>query len=60
MSALSNICSFRDRVALVTGAGADIRKPDVARLFPDESGFITGVDIPVDGGRVLGPHGDDM
>lgn len=26
----------------------------------DESGFITGADLPVDGGRILGPHGDDM
>jgi len=29
-------------------------------LAADESGFITGVDLPVDGGRILGPHGDDM
>lgn len=29
-------------------------------LAADESGFLVGVDIPVDGGRVLGPHGDDM
>ena len=42
-----NICSFKDRVALVTGAA-------------DESGFITGVDIPVEGGRILGPHNCDM
>lgn len=25
-------------------------------LADDDSGYITGVDIPVDGGRVLGPH----
>lgn len=29
-------------------------------LAADESGFMTGVDLPVDGGRILGPHGDDM
>lgn len=29
-------------------------------LAADESGFMVGVDIPVDGGRILGPHGDDM
>ena len=29
-------------------------------LAADESGFITGADLPVDGGRILGPHGDDM
>ena len=43
----SNICTFENRVALVTGAA-------------DESGFITGVDIPVEGGRILGPHNCDM
>ena len=29
-------------------------------LAADESGFITGVDIPVEGGRILGPHNCDM
>ena len=29
-------------------------------LVADESGFITGVDITVDGGRILGPHNCDM
>jgi NAD(P)-dependent dehydrogenase (short-subunit alcohol dehydrogenase family) len=29
-------------------------------LAADESGFITGADIPVDGGRILGPHNCDM
>ena len=29
-------------------------------LAADESGFITGADLPVDGGRILGAHGDDM
>lgn len=37
---------------------------DVARaalfLAADESLFITGVDLPVDGGRILGPHNCDM
>lgn len=26
----------------------------------DDSGFITGTELPVDGGRVLGPHHDDI
>ena len=39
---------------------ADEMARAVVFLAADESGFITGVDIPVDGGRVLGPHGDDM
>ena len=29
-------------------------------LAADESGFMTGVDLPVDGGRILGPHNCDM
>lgn len=29
-------------------------------LAADESGFLTGVDIPVEGGRILGPHNCDM
>ena len=29
-------------------------------LAADESGFITGVDIPVEGGRILGPRNCDM
>lgn len=37
---------------------------DIARaiLFfaDDEAGYITGTELPVDGGRILGSHGDDM
>ena len=37
---------------------------DVARaalfLASDEATFITGVDLPVEGGRILGPHNCDM
>ena len=37
---------------------------DIARaivfLASDTSGYITGVDMPVDGGRILGPHNCDM
>lgn len=37
---------------------------DVARaalfLASDEAGFITGIDLPVEGGRILGPHNCDM
>ena len=29
-------------------------------LAADQSLFITGVDLPVDGGRILGPHNCDM
>lgn len=39
---------------------ADEMARAIVFLAADESGFLTGVDIPVDGGRVLGPHGDDM
>ena len=37
---------------------------DIARaivfLASDTAGYMTGVDIPVDGGRILGPHNCDM
>lgn len=39
---------------------ADEMARAIVFLSADESGFITGVDIPVDGGRILGPHNCDM
>ena len=37
---------------------------DIARaivfLASDDAGYMTGVDMPVDGGRILGPHNCDM
>ena len=39
---------------------ADEMARAIVFLAADESGFVTGVDLPVDGGRILGPHGDDM
>ena len=29
-------------------------------LADDDAGYITGVDVPVDGGRILGPHNFDI
>lgn len=47
-----------------TWLGRNGQGDEVARailfLADDDSGYITGVDIPVDGGRVLGPHGASM
>ena len=51
----TNTSTFDNRVALVTGAARDI-----VFLAADESGFITGADLPVEGGRILGPHNCDM
>ena len=39
---------------------ADEMARAIVFLAADESGFITGVDIPVEGGRILGPHNCDM
>ena len=39
---------------------ADEMARAIVFLAADESGFITGVDIPVEGGRILGPHKCDM
>ena len=37
-----------------TGTGDEIARA-IAFLASDDSSFITGTDIPVDGGRILGP-----
>ena len=37
-----------------TGTGDDVARA-IAYLANDEAGFITGSDMPVDGGRTLGP-----
>ena len=39
---------------------ADEMARAIVFLAADESGFITGCDIPVEGGRILGPHNCDM
>ena len=39
---------------------ADEMARAIVFLCADESGFITGVDLPVEGGRILGPHNCDM
>ena len=42
-----------------SGAASEIVRT-IVFLADDDSGYITGVDIPVDGGRVLGPHNMDI
>ncbi|MBQ7650383.1 MAG: SDR family NAD(P)-dependent oxidoreductase [Victivallales bacterium] len=42
-----------------SGAASEIVRA-IVFLADDGSGYITGVDIPVDGGRVLGPHNSDV
>ena len=39
---------------------ADEMARAIVFLAADESGFITGADLPVEGGRILGPHNCDM
>ena len=41
-----------------TGTGNDVARA-IVFLASDDSGYITGVDFPVDGGRILGPKGSD-
>ena len=41
-----------------SGTGEEVARA-VAFLASDDSGYITGVDLPVDGGRILGPKGAD-
>ena len=42
-----------------TGSADEMARA-IVFLVADESGFLTGVDIPVEGGRILGPHNCDM
>ncbi|NLZ61105.1 MAG: SDR family oxidoreductase [Lentisphaerae bacterium] len=41
-----------------TGIGDEVARA-ITFLASDGSGYITGVDFPVDGGRILGPKGLD-
>ena len=41
-----------------SGTGEEVARA-IAFLASDDSGYITGVDLPVDGGRILGPKGAD-
>ena len=42
-----------------TGAPEEIARA-IVFLASDTAGYMTGVDMPVDGGRILGPHNCDM
>ncbi len=44
---------LKDRVALVTGAAGGIGKAIVQRLASDDSGYITGQVLSVNGGWVM-------
>ena len=41
-----------------SGTGDEVARA-IVFLASDEAGYITGVDLPVDGGRILGPKGLD-
>jgi NAD(P)-dependent dehydrogenase (short-subunit alcohol dehydrogenase family) len=41
-----------------TGTGNEVARA-IAFLASDDSDYLTGVDLPVDGGRILGPKGAD-
>ena len=41
-----------------SGTGEDVARA-IVFLASDDSGYITGTDFPVDGGRILGPKGSD-
>ena len=49
-----------DGTWLGRGGSADDIARAIVFLASDTSGYITGVDMPVDGGRILGPHNCDM
>lgn len=42
-----------------TGSPGEVARAIVS-LASDAAGYMTGVDIPVDGGRTLGPHNCGM
>ena len=59
MVAVGEPCDNRGTWLGRSGAASEIVRTSVF-LADDDSGYITGVDIPVDGGRVLGPHNLDI
>ena len=49
-----------DGTWLGRGGSADDIARAIVFLASDTAGYMTGVDMPVDGGRILGPHNCDM